>query len=317
MSGYSDVTTSTQVIQQAVSQFVNPDVGIAKVANATALGTKIKSKTPPPDKTSVTVLNGNGVPGAAANASYLLGQRGYVMALPPGGRQADAPAQNYFNTVIYFDRAVPGAKGAGNALAKLLAPADVRPWAARGALSALNPGSMLLVILGQTFHNGLTAAPPPAVPVRQAPAVRVDTASGLGLLQPLVRRVPFRLETPTVLEQNSYPDTQNGDKAAYLYWIDGVNHHKAIRLVFRTGGNEYWGIEETNWTDAPVLRDKSFRHDLGGREFDLYYAGSHLHMVVLQAHGASYWVVNTLLDSLSNETMMAIAKGLKPLTAAK
>ena len=28
-------------------------------------------------------------------------------------------------------------------------------------------------------------------------------------------------------------------------------------------------------------------------------------------------VVNTLLDSLSNETMLAIAKGLKPLTSGK
>ena len=70
---------------------------------------------------------------------------------------------------------------------------------------------------------------------------------------------------------------------------------------------------KTNWDGAPALADKSFRHDLGGREFDLYYAGSHLHMVVLHAHGASYWVVNTLLDSMSNETMLAIAKGLKPL----
>ena len=40
-------------------------------------------------------------------------------------------------------------------------------------------------------------------------------------------------------------------------------------------------------------------------------------MVVLRAHGASYWVVNTLLDALSNETMLAIAKGLKPLTTVK
>ena len=38
-------------------------------------------------------------------------------------------------------------------------------------------------------------------------------------------------------------------------------------------------------------------------------------MVVLKANHATYWVVNTLLDSLSNETMLAIAKGLKPLTA--
>ena len=52
---------------------------------------------------------------------------------------------------------------------------------------------------------------------------------------------------------------------------------------------------------------------LGGREFDLHYTGSHLHMIVLHEHGATYWVVNTLLDSLSNETMLAIARGLRPM----
>ncbi len=101
-------------IQAAFSQFVNPDVGQSKVANATALGTKIKSSTPPPDKTTITVLNGNGVPGAAASASYLLGQRGYPLILPPAGPQPNAPLQNYFHTQIYFNRAVAGsAKAAG------------------------------------------------------------------------------------------------------------------------------------------------------------------------------------------------------------
>jgi hypothetical protein len=37
-------------------------------------------------------------------------------------------------------------------------------------------------------------------------------------------------------------------------------------------------------------------------------------MVVLRTEDASYWVVNTLRDSLSNETMIAIAKGLRPLS---
>jgi hypothetical protein len=40
-------------------------------------------------------------------------------------------------------------------------------------------------------------------------------------------------------------------------------------------------------------------------------------MVVLEMPKASYWVVNTLVDSLSNETMIAIAKGLQPLQTAK
>jgi hypothetical protein len=37
-------------------------------------------------------------------------------------------------------------------------------------------------------------------------------------------------------------------------------------------------------------------------------------MVVLRSGGASYWVVNTLLDSLSNETMLSIARGLRPMS---
>ncbi|CAN5136372.1 hypothetical protein BH18ACT12_BH18ACT12_21380 [soil metagenome] len=36
-------------------------------------------------------------------------------------------------------------------------------------------------------------------------------------------------------------------------------------------------------------------------------------MVALRENGATYWVVNTILDSLSNETMLAIARGLQLL----
>jgi hypothetical protein len=50
-----------------------------------------------------------------------------------------------------------------------------------------------------------------------------------------------------------------------------------------------------------------------GRQYDLYYSGPNLHMVVLRAGGATYWVVNTILDDLSNETMLEIAKGLRPM----
>ena len=88
---------------------------------------------------------------------------------------------------------------------------------------------------------------------------------------------------------------------------------KTVRLTFRTGSNEYWGIQETDWSDAPALAGKNASEVIKGRQYDLYYSGSNLHMVVLRAGGASYWVVNTLLDSLSNETMLEIAKGLRPL----
>jgi hypothetical protein len=52
---------------------------------------------------------------------------------------------------------------------------------------------------------------------------------------------------------------------------------------------------------------------IGQREYRLFFNGSRLHMVAFEENGAAYWVTNTLLDALSNETMLAIAKGLKPL----
>ena len=90
-----------------------------------------------------------------------------------------------------------------------------------------------------------------------------------------------------------------------------------MRLVYHMGSNEYWGVQMTDWEDAPVLADKSLTRRIGGRIYDLYYNGPKLHMVVLRTPKASYWVVNTLLDRLSNETMIAIGKGLKPLGSVK
>jgi LytR cell envelope-related transcriptional attenuator len=265
---------------------------------------------------TVTVLNGNGVAGAAANASYLLSQRGYQVLDPPNGLAADAPAK-VFHSKIYYDPAQSGSTLAAKALQNLMQPADVVKLPRRPRLIALDPGSMLLVVLGSTFHGSIAPVPIHVVPTHQPAFVRYDAYSASQLLKSLGGKAGFPLMSPTVLERNSSPDTQPGDKAVRMYWIDGRGKHKAVRLVFRTGGNEYWGIQETDWDGAPALSDRSFRHSIGGREMQFYYSGSHLHMVVLETRKATYWVVNTLLDSLSNETMIAIAKGLKPLTGVK
>lgn len=314
-------TVSQSGLQAAIDQFQNPDVASSKAANQAALGIKVKQKTPPPSKVTVTVLNGNGVAGAAANASYLLGQRGYQTLQPPNGLQADAPTQQ-FHSKIYYDPAQKGSQLAAKALQNLMQPADVEKLPRTPGLIAKDPGSMLVVVLGETFHGTIAPLPQTNAPKHEPAFVKYDAYSGTALLRPLQKKVDFPLMTPTVLERDSYPDTQPGDKAVRVYWIDeGLHasrgHHKAVRLVFHNG-NEYWGIEETNWNGAPALADKSFQHSIGGREMDMYYSGSHLHMIVLPgANGTTYWVINSLLDDLSNETMIAIAKGLKPLTSVK
>ena len=70
---------------------------------------------------------------------------------------------------------------------------------------------------------------------------------------------------------------------------------------------------ETNWKGAPILSHETAHTTIKGRKYHLFTTGGHIHMVVLYKGGSTYWVVNTLRDELSNETMLAIAKGLQPL----
>ena len=306
-----DVIADPADIQKAVNAFEHPDVEAPKVANAAALGRRLPRKAPPPARTAVTVLNGNGVAGAAANAAAQLRDRGYRTVDPPNGRQADAPAQS-FHSKVYYDAKNPEAKAAAEEVRKLISPADVEPKPTTPPLRALDPGAMLLVVMGQTFHGQITPVRERAVPKRQPAFVRADPSGAEQLLQPLRAKMPFTLMVPTVLERSS---TADSSKPVRMYWVK--KDKKAVRMVFRSGASEYWGVQQTDWDDAPALADKSFRHILkDGRTYDFYYTGGKLHMVVLHWRGGTYWVVNTLLDSLSNETMIAIAKGLKPLPAA-
>jgi LCP family protein required for cell wall assembly len=316
VNGSSITSTSTDDLHQAFFSFTHPNIGVSKAANSAALGTKAKPKAaaPPVSKTTVLVLNGNGVAGSAANGSFELRRKGYVTVLPPGNALPNAPTQGYFKTQVFYDPRQTGAEAAATELAKLFVPANVAPLPRDKALRALDPGAMTTVIVGQTYHNQLVAQPkePPAIH-HVAPSVTYEPSVGLGLLQPIEQRAGFKLENPSVLESSSTPDNQYGDVARRMYWMDKKNHYKGVVLVFRTGAGEYWDIQETDMPNPPILSDKSFQHSVGGREMSLYYSGSNLQMVVLRVGNRSYWVVNTLLDSLSNETMLAIAKGLKPL----
>jgi LCP family protein required for cell wall assembly len=291
-------------IKTAVDDFVRPDVEAPGKATDVALGHKPPAeKAPPAGETSVVVLNGNGVAGAAANTSYLLGQRGYRM-LTPNGR-ADAPSYDYFHTKIYFDRKQRGGGAAARKLAQLFAPADVE-WIPKRILP-FQSGAMAVVVVGQTFGGELAPVPVDRTPKRQPPAVVTNPDATLGFLREAQKQVRFPLRVPTVLERASFPDRRTPVR---VYKIAG---RPAVRLVLTNGALEYWGIQMTSWGDAPILDEPNETVTLGGRRYELHYSGAKLHMVVLRERGATYWVVNTLLNSLSNETMLAVAKGLKPL----
>jgi LCP family protein required for cell wall assembly len=302
-------------IQEAVEEFQSPDIYAAEKATAAALGQRPRirgANAPPPERTSIVVLNGNGITGSAANGSYLLGRRGYRTLPPPEGVLANAPPEYHrVRTAIFFDPAQRRSRAAALAVRNLFGAADVK-GAMPPKIRPFANGAMLVVVVGQTFHNRLAPAPVDRTPKRRPPYVARNPSATLGLLRPIKRRAGFPLMVPSLIERSSSIDSE---KPIRIYPLN--KEHKAVRLTFRTGAQEYWGIQQTTWDDAPVLSGKNVSRRLGGRDYDLYYDGAHLHMVVLKTDKANYWVVNTLRDTLSNETMLSIARGLRPLDGGK
>jgi LCP family protein required for cell wall assembly len=299
IAGTYELQASDEAVQTAVDDFMKPDTDAA--AKATQVATRKKTKKeepvgPSPADVTIRVLNGNGTAGSADDAAYLLGRRGYGVTV--GG---NADRFDYFETVVIYDPASPDAKLAAEAVAKLF----------DGKTEEAAPDStipeMLLVTVGQTFHGTLAPAPRDTTPKYSPPDVEPEAEA-----RPLVRRAQqksdFQLLAPTVKEQGS---SLGSDEPIRVYEL---NDHTAVRLTYRSAGlNEYWGIQQTSWMDAPMLDEPSVRRRIAGRSYRLFFSGPRLHVVAFEENGAAYWVVNSLLDGLSNETMLAIAKGLKPV----
>jgi len=313
----AEVCTTPQDVQTAVQGFDHPDVTLPGRANAVALGRKPKApKTAPikPSQISTLVLNGTTVLGLARDTSYKLAVAGYHTVQLPASMLANAPSQGYYSTYVYYDAVQPNAKLAARELKEALGPhtlvAPMPPEIGPFAEAAGNP--LTTIVVGTGF-DGEVSNPDSHIaptPVRQAPLVRSDPGLTLEGLQSVRGRVPFRLYVPHVISSNS---TLTSLEPLRVFKPAPYKHE--VVLTFVTGaGNVYWQVIETDWKDAPILRSPTGKYTLkDGRKVDLFTTGGNVHMVVLRHGKATYWVVNTLRDELSNETMLAIARGLEPL----
>jgi hypothetical protein len=93
-----------------------------------------------------------------------------------------------------------------------------------------------------------------------------------------------------------------------------IGHQHEVVLTFEVGQTyKYWQIEESTWNSAPILQNPSYTFTKRGQKFQVYTTGGAIQMVALRTQGATYWVVNTILNELSNKTMLAIAESFRPL----
>jgi hypothetical protein len=130
------------------------------------------------------------------------------------------------------------------------------------------------------------------------------------------RRVKLPIYYPTVLEEGT-----TYDQKPRVYKINGTgdgsppgSERAAYKWVFsRPALGEYYGFMATRWSDPPILDEPSETRRIGDREYELFYGGDRLRIVAWQTDEGSFWVSNTLIQSLSDREMIEIAEGMREL----
>ena len=316
----AQVCAAPSDVKAAVDSFMHPDVTVAARASAVALGRKPpapKHAAVKPSQITTLVLNGTTIAGLARDTSYKLAVAGFHTVQLPAPTFANTPPGTpiYASNYVYFDPVQPHAKVAARQLKEAMGPntrlAALPPELAPLAQQANNP--LAIVVVGTAFGGEIVnpQAHVAQVAPRRPPNVRKDPGATLGPLQQVRAKVPFRIMVPQVVERSSNLAQL---EPVRVFKPTGAGGAHELALTYVTGAsNVYWDVIETNWKSAPILRHETGTYSVTGRKLHLFTTGGNIHMIVFYKGPASYWVVNTLRDELSNETMLAIAKGLQPL----
>jgi polyisoprenyl-teichoic acid--peptidoglycan teichoic acid transferase len=88
----------------------------------------------------------------------------------------------------------------------------------------------------------------------------------------------------------------------------------AYRMVLQNDvAGEYYGLQGTTWKDPPILEGVTERRKVGRRTYELVPDGDRVRLVAWRTPKAVYWISNTLLLTLSDKQMMAIARSVRSL----
>jgi LCP family protein required for cell wall assembly len=105
-----------------------------------------------------------------------------------------------------------------------------------------------------------------------------------------------------------------GPPAVYSIVTRAGKKYPAYRIVIKKGYvGEYYGLQGTTFTGAPLLDQPHKTRTIRGRKYQLYADGSRLRLVSWRAGKSVYWISNTLLLSLTNSQMLSIAASTKHL----
>ena len=112
------------------------------------------------------------------------------------------------------------------------------------------------------------------------------------------------------VESNPYEHIQ--DPRVYHFKDTDDQRHGAYRMVVegpQSAGIHYFGLQGIQgWSDPPILDNPSLTKTINGREYEIFVDGDRIPVVAWHRGDNSYWVSNDLLNTLTNDQMIGIAR---------
>jgi LCP family protein required for cell wall assembly len=136
----------------------------------------------------------------------------------------------------------------------------------------------------------------------------------------------FPIFYPTRLPYGAYFEETNPyehvvDPRVYHLKDKDKERHGAYRMVgvYRPEYEyTYFGVQGIHgWEDPPILSDPTETRTVNGREYSIYTDSGKIKLVAWHRGENSYWISNSLQQSLTNEQMMGIAESSKVILPQK
>ena len=169
---------------------------------------------------------------------------------------------------------------------------------------------------GGSSSQGSSPSPAPPAPLIDATSSGLDFAGRLEATKTKSgeKMLDFPLYYPTKLVPGS---TMTTDSRAFL--IDGPGNevyrgYKIVAQMLTDGYTAYYGVSGTDWKNPPILEHPDETRTLDGRDYLLSWDGPQLRLIGWKTDQGSYWVDNTLLNTLTPGQMFAIAQSMRKYT---
>lgn len=149
----------------------------------------------------------------------------------------------------------------------------------------------------------------------RAPAIAtsIDTMPNSSEWKALAGMIPFALEGPGYIPPGyRYSDRMPQKGGTYDIQIGGATK-PALKMIYRhQREDQYLGITETTWLDAPMA-SPGREVQQGGVTFTVVGTSQKVDHVWWKKDGVLYWVSNTLSYNLNEKDMLAMAESMIPI----